>query len=99
MADHPREFESPAFTAAIDGCIVRGYLDDRRAMIRELKDKGFSREAILDRARHLGLSTQFLRRCSIGEPKLDLRHCLGCGEGFLSVGIQNRLCPRCRHKT
>ncbi|HOX44372.1 MAG TPA: hypothetical protein PK668_12285 [Myxococcota bacterium] len=88
----------PPFTLDIDGCIVRGYLSNRRAMLRELAGQGYSRSAVLHRARELGLSAQFVKWCAIGKPDVALRACLGCGTPFVSVGVHNRLCPRCRHK-
>ncbi len=90
--------ESPLFTASIDKIIVKGFLADRRTAINELKTKGFTRNAILDRARELGLSDQFLKWCAVGKSDVALRNCLGCGERFLSVGFQNRLCPRCKNR-
>jgi len=90
------ELESPVFNASIDDCIVEGFLTDRRATIRSLKARGFSRSAVIDRARQLGLSEQFIKACSIGEAAVALRICLRCNERFLSVGVQNRLCHRCK---
>jgi hypothetical protein len=89
---------APPFTLDIDDCIVRGYLSNRRAMLRELAGQGYSRSAVLHRARELGLSAQFVKWCAIGKPDVALRACLGCGVSFVSVGSHNRLCPRCRHK-
>ena len=90
--------EAPAFSAALDDSIIKGFLTDRRRMIKTLKSKGFTRDEILERARHLGLSDQFVKWCSIGNSDVALRNCLGCGERFLSVGFQNRLCPRCKNR-
>jgi hypothetical protein len=90
--------DAPTFTADIDGAIIRGFLDDRRALFRKLSRLGFSRGAVIDRARQLGLSEQFVKRCSVGDPDVALRTCLRCGERFLSVGFQNRLCNRCKSK-
>lgn len=88
--------EQPVFSASVDDCIVEGFLTDRRATIRSLKARGFTRAAVLDRARQLGLSDQFIKACSIGEAAVALRPCLRCNERFLSVGVQNRLCHRCK---
>jgi hypothetical protein len=98
MTTNLQETQPPAFTKAIDVCIVRGFMANRRAMISKLRAMGFSRSAIVDRARELGLSKQFLKRCAIGNPDVGLRNCLGCGDRFLSVGFQNRLCVRCKNK-
>ncbi len=88
--------EGPKFSAAIDNAIIKGFINDRASMFKKLKAKGFTKNAILDRAKHLGLSDQFLKWCNIGNPNVALRTCLQCGKRFLSVGIQNRLCGNCK---
>jgi hypothetical protein len=89
---------APAFDNSIDGCIIRGFLDNRRAMFKKLITLGFTRNAILDRAKELGLSDQFLKKCSVGSHDVAMRTCLGCNDSFLSMGVGNRLCPRCRNR-
>ena len=89
---------APAFTSSIDGCIIKGFLDNRRAMFKKLTTMGFTRNAILHRAKELGLSDQFLKKCSIGNHNVAMRTCLGCNARFLSMGVGNRLCPRCRNR-
>lgn len=87
-----------AFTNSIDGTIIKGFLENRRAMFKKLTTMGFSRSAILDRAKELGLSDQFLKKCSVGNHNVAMRDCLGCNARFLSMGVGNRLCPRCRNR-
>ena len=87
-----------AFTSSIDGTIIKGFLENRRAMFKKLGSMGFTRSAILDRAKELGLSDQFLKKCSVGNHKVAMRICLGCNARFLSMGVGNRLCPRCRNR-
>ncbi len=89
---------APLFTYSIDGCIIKGFLENRRALFKKLRTMGFSRNAIIDRARELGLSDQFLKNCSVGNHDVAMRICLGCNERFLSIGVGNRLCPRCRNR-
>jgi uncharacterized paraquat-inducible protein A len=98
MTSNLNKSECPPFTASIDGCIVRGFLEDRKEMIKKLKTKGFTRSAIIERAKQLGLSEQFIKRCSQGKSDVALRTCLRCSERFLSEGKQNRLCTRCKNK-
>jgi hypothetical protein len=88
---------APSFTSTIDGVIVKGFLANQKAAIKKLKGMGFSRKAIINRAKELGLTDQFIKRCSVGNPDVALRTCLRCGERFLSLGFQNRLCPRCKN--
>ncbi len=97
MSSHA-DSSAPAFTNSIDGCIIKGFLDNRRAMFKKLTTMGFSRNAIIDRARELGLSDQFIKKCSVGNHDVAMRTCLGCNERFLSMGVGNRLCPRCRNR-
>jgi len=82
----------PPFTAVIDRCIIKGFLGNRKEMYRQLRSQGYTRGAVLDRAQQLGLSDQFVKSCTVGNPDVALRTCLGCGNRFLSVGFQNRLC-------
>ena len=96
MSRASRQAEQPVFSASIDDCIVAGFLTDRRATIRDLRARGFTRGQVLDRARQLGLSEQFIKACAIGNAAVALRPCLRCNERFLSVGVQNRLCHRCK---
>ncbi len=98
MPSEPEKTDIPDFTASVDGLIVEGFLSKRTDAIEKLKDMGFTQSAITDRAKYLGLSEQFIKWCSVGNPRVALRNCLGCGERFLSVGFQNRLCPRCRNR-
>ena len=87
-----------AFTNSIDGCIIKGFLENRRAMFKKLTTMGYSRSAIIDRAKELGLSDQFLKKCSVGNHDVAMRMCLGCNARFLSMGVGTRLCPRCRNR-
>ena len=87
-----------AFTNSIDGAIIKGFLENRRAMFKKLSTMGFSRSAVLHRAKELGLSDQFLKKCTVGNHDVAMRTCLGCNARFLSMGVGNRLCPRCRNR-
>ena len=96
MTDNQEKTQTRKFSIALDGLIIEGFFKNKTAMLRKLKDMGYSRSEVNDRARQLGLSIQFIKRCSIGNPDVALRKCLRCSERFLSVGIQNRLCGRCK---
>jgi len=87
-----------AFNSSIDGTIIKGFLENRRAMFKKLATMGFTRSAVMDRAKELGLSEQFLKKCSVGNHDVAMRTCLGCNARFLSMGVGNRLCPRCRNR-
>lgn len=87
-----------AFTNSVDRTIIKGFLENRRAMFKKLATMGFTRSAVLDRAKELGLSDQFVKKCSVGNHKVAMRTCLGCNARFLSMGVGNRLCPRCRNR-
>ncbi len=87
-----------SFSATHDDWIVKSFLSGRKVVFASLERLGFSRIDIMNRARRLGLSDQFLKRCAVGNPDVAMRACLGCGERFLSVGVQNRLCLRCKNR-
>jgi len=91
--------EQPSFTASVDDRIVEWFVKDKDEIIKRLVNKGFERRDVIERARELGLSEQFLKKCSHGNPDVAMRICLGCSERFLSIGFQNRLCPRCRNRS
>jgi hypothetical protein len=38
------------------------------------------------------------KKCSVGNHNVAMRDCLGCNARFLSMGVGNRLCPRCRNR-
>ncbi len=99
MTQAKSKTETLSFTASIDDSIVEWFIKDKNEIIKRLTSKGFRKAAVMDRARELGLSEQFLKWCALGNPDVALRACLGCGERFLSVGVQNRLCPRCKNKS
>jgi len=86
------------FTLEIDQRIVRGFLDNKEATLRELVEAGFTRSAVLDRAGKLGLTGDFLTRHRVNRDDVSVRRCLNCDEVFLSLGLQNRLCNRCRKR-
>jgi hypothetical protein len=89
--------EAPRFTLALDDLILDGFFKNQNVMFRKLTSMGFSRTEVIDRAKQLlGLSNQFLKRCTIGHPAVALRKCLNCAETFLSLGFHNRLCNRCK---
>lgn len=90
---------APVFTDSIDGDIISGFLANRRILLRKLRNLGFRRIDIIERAKKLGLSDQFLKKCAVGKCDVAMRPCLGCNESFLSMGFQNRLCPRCRNRS
>jgi hypothetical protein len=96
MKDEQDKTETPRFSLAIDGMIIEWFLSNRESMLNKLMAMGYSSSEISDRAKQLGLSEQFAKRCSVGNADVALRKCLKCGERFLSVGIQNRLCNRCK---
>ena len=84
------------FTRAIDRRIIDGYLQDLPAMVEELGRAGISEEAIVRRGESLGVTKDSLSRSAPGEHQIAARECLCCDRTFLSFGIQNRLCRRCR---
>ena len=101
MSDNQQKRGTVSFTPEIDKRIIEGFLGDREAMMKELSMAGFDRRAILERARNLGLSDQFIKnfhRRGIDVGDIAVRLCLGCNEPFASMGPHNRMCRRCQVK-
>ena len=95
--EHGRK-SSASFTIEIDQRIIKGFLVDQEATIRELAEAGFPRGAVLDRAGKLGFTPDFLRRHHLDPVDVSVRLCLNCDVPFVSMGSQNRLCNRCRKR-
>lgn len=93
-----RRGDPPSFSRELDQRIIDGLLDDQEATLRELEESGFPRSVVLDRAGKLGLTGELLRRHRRDRIEITIRRCLNCEETFLSTGMQNRLCSRCRRK-
>jgi len=94
----PAKSGALSFSASIDRFIIEGFIEDQRNMFKKLRTMGFSKSSVMNRAKQLGLSDQFVKKCSVGDHKVAMRNCLGCNAHFLSVGFQNRLCPRCKNR-
>ncbi len=88
--------EDLVFTPEIDKQIIVGFLGDQRAMFRELRELGFTRITVINRAAKLGLTQQFIQQCSEDGVTLTIRDCLGCNKTFVSTGSHNRLCRSCQ---
>ena len=102
MADDQSKSKAVSFTPEIDKRIIEGFLGDQEAMMKELSRSGFSRSAILEREKKLGLTVQFIKNCQlIGTDVGDVavRRCLGCNEPFASLGAHNRMCQRCQARS
>lgn len=88
--------EATKYSRALDRRIIEGYLHDPRAMFEALGRAGVAAEQIMRRGVTLGVTPALL---DLQEPEcsaLAARECLCCERPFLSVGIHNRLCRRCR---
>ena len=99
MGSREGEKSSPAsFSLEIDQQIIKGFLVDQETTLRELAKAGFPRSVVLDRAGKLGLTSDLLKRLRLERLDVSVRRCLNCDEAFLSLGMQNRLCSRCRKR-
>ena len=87
---------SPVFTREIVRRIIDGFFGDTEAMLRELEEAGFDRDAVVKHVRALGLTKQLLRQHNINPHQLSVRSCIGCEREFLSQGSHNRFCDACR---
>jgi hypothetical protein len=94
---HDRKSQG-SFSLEIDQQIIKGLLVDQEATLRELAKAGFPRSVVLDRAGKLGLTSDLLKMHRLDRLDVSVRRCLNCDEAFLSLGMQNRLCSRCRKR-
>lgn len=72
-------------------CMVAGDTKQLRALAKEAGGEA----AIRSRAKALGLTNDFVKKCRLGGHQPALRECMNCDATFLSWGVQNRLCRRC----
>ncbi len=72
-------------------CLVAG----DQEQLDELSKDGGGEEAIRARAKALGLTNEFIKKCRLSGSRPALRACMKCDAKFLSWGLQNRLCRRC----
>jgi hypothetical protein len=86
------------WTSGIDQKIIDGFLNDENLAVRELEKAGFPEEEVRERARELGLTKEFVKRCRLSGMRAGMRRCVNCDRLFLSAGPHNRLCPRCPKK-
>ena len=98
MGSRQSRKSQPSFSLEIDRRIIKGLLVDQEATLRELAKAGFPRSVVLDRAGKLGLTSDLLKRHRLERLDVSVRRCLNCDETFLSLGMQNRLCSRCRKR-
>ena len=99
MTDRQKKAQVPSgplFTREIVQRIIDGFFGDREAMLRELEEAGFDRDAVVKHARILGLTKQLLQQHKINPRQLSVRTCIGCEQEFLSQGPHNRFCDPCR---
>lgn len=94
--DENRQMENCSFTPETDKRIIEGYIGGRAAMVKELSRLGFSRDAIVERAKVLGLTDNFVKQCRLAGVDIAVRTCLRCDETFASIGPYNRICQRCK---
>lgn len=75
-------------------CLVAGGEQQLSALSKD----GGGEIAIRSRAKALGLTNDFIKKCRLNDGQPALRSCMKCDAVFLSWGVQNRLCRRCNPK-
>lgn len=55
-------------------------------------------DMVLQRGRQLGITDRFIKECRLSGTRPAVRRCVKCDVGFLSSGIHNRVCQRCRSR-
>lgn len=88
---------TPAWTSsALDQQIIDAFVADDGIGSGSLAPDSVSESLIRDRARVLGLTKEFTKKCRRSGSRAAMRTCMKCDLRFLSAGIHNRLCQRCR---
>ncbi|MFI5307241.1 MAG: hypothetical protein ACHQ53_07815 [Polyangiales bacterium] len=87
--------DSVAAGSGSDQQIIDAIVSEGHALLRELSQRGVSREAVRARAGQIGLTKEFVRRCRLSGSTPAMRVCMKCDALFLSAGKHNRLCRRC----
>jgi hypothetical protein len=82
---------SPEF----DQQIIDSFIADDGVTLGALAPEGVTEALIRERARTLGLTKEFVKKCRRGGSRPAMRVCMKCDQRFLSSGIHNRLCQRC----
>jgi hypothetical protein len=82
----------------LDQRIIDCFVADGEPQLGALSKDGGGEIAIRSRAKALGLTNEFIKRCRLNDSQPALRGCMKCDAEFLSWGVQNRLCRRCTPK-
>lgn len=82
---------SSSLDQRIIDCLVAG----DKEQLNALSSDGGGEAAIRARAKALGLTNEFIKKCRLSGTQPALRGCMKCDTSFLSWGLQNRLCRRC----
>jgi len=89
--------EVPAWVShRLDEQIIECMVAEDPARLRELSRTGIAEASIRARARALGITGEFIKRCRLSGSRAAMRVCINCDVKFLSSGIHNRICNRCR---
>jgi hypothetical protein len=80
---------------ALDREIIAALVAEEGDGLSALFRRGFSEQAVTERAALLGLTRDFIKRCRLAGTQPALRSCVRCDVPFLSAGPHNRLCGRC----
>ena len=88
---HHGSVESPTLP---DQAIIDSYIEEDAERLRDLSEE-HGATVIRSRAKTLGLTKAFVKKCRLSGTQAALRVCMCCDARFLSWGSQNRLCRRC----
>ncbi len=82
-------------TSNMDQRIIDCFMAGDQERLHALSKEGGGEAAIRSRAKALGLTNEFIKKCRLSGTQPALRGCMKCDAHFLSWGLQNRLCRRC----
>lgn len=80
---------------SMDQRIIDCLIADDPEELNALAKNGGGEAALRARAKALGLTNEFIKKCRLSGSQPGLRGCMNCDVTFLSWGLQNRLCRRC----
>lgn len=76
--------------------VIDALMDEEGAKHSRHADTGLSWKAIKRCGRELGMTDGFIKGCRLSGSQPAMRVCVRCDARFLSTGVHNRVCRRCR---
>ena len=82
-------------TQGLDQQTIDRFIAEGDGLMRSLPADNSTEALLRARARALGMTSEFIKKCRLSGSRPAMRVCIRCGVHFLSSGIDNRCCRRC----